>query len=136
MFADDTNLLYSHKNIKILFKYANDELEKNPQWFKVNLLSLNVGKTKFTLFLKPRDKDNLPLQLPNLKINNQKVKRSLSIKFLGVFVVENLTCVDYDYFRLYFSLQDDMFYLFFYEKNVNTLFFSLINVENCEHGFF
>ena len=100
MFADDTNLFYSHKNIKILFKYANDELEKNPQWFKVNLLSLNVGKTKFTLFLKPRDKDNLPLQLPNLKINNQKVERSLSIKFLGVFVVENLTCVDYDYITM------------------------------------
>ena len=28
MFADDTNLFYSHNNIKILFKNANDELEK------------------------------------------------------------------------------------------------------------
>ena len=27
-FADDTNLFYSHNNIKILFKNANDELEK------------------------------------------------------------------------------------------------------------
>ena len=88
MFADDTSLFYSHKNIKILFKYANDELEKNPQWFKVNLLSLNVGKTKFTLFLKPRDKDNLPLQLPNLKINNQKIKRSLSINMQLLHAVE------------------------------------------------
>ena len=42
--------------------------------FKVNKLSLNEGKTKFTLFHKPRDKDNLPLQLPNLKINNNEIK--------------------------------------------------------------
>ena len=74
MFADDTNLFYSHNHIKILFKNANDELEKISQWFKVNKLSLNEGKTKFTLFHKPRDKDNLPLQLPNLKINNNEIK--------------------------------------------------------------
>ena len=29
MFADDTNLFYSHNDIKILFKNANDKLEKN-----------------------------------------------------------------------------------------------------------
>ena len=77
--------------LKILFKNANDELEKLSQWFKANKLSLNEGKITFTLFHKPRDKDNLPLQLPNLKINNNEIKRSLSTKFLGVFLDENLT---------------------------------------------
>ena len=86
---------YSHSNIKILFKNANDELEKNSQWFKANKLSLNEGKTKFTLFHKLCDKDNLPLQLPNLKINNNEIKRSSSIKFLGVLVDENLTWIDH-----------------------------------------
>ena len=95
MFADDTNLFYSHNNIKILFKNANDELEKFLQWFKANKLLLNGGKTKLTLFHKPRDKDNLPLQLPNLKINNNEIKRSSSIKFLGVLVDENLTWIDH-----------------------------------------
>ena len=61
IFADDANLFYSHNNIKILFKNANNELEKISQWFKANKLSLNEGKTKFTLFHKPRHKDNLPL---------------------------------------------------------------------------
>ena len=37
-FADDTNLFYSHNNIKILFQNANDKLEKNLQWFKANKL--------------------------------------------------------------------------------------------------
>ena len=95
MFADDTNLFYSHNNIKILFKNANDELEKISQWFKANKLSLNEGKTKFTLFHKLRDKDNLPLQLSNLKINNNEIKRSSSIKFLGVLVDEDLTWIDH-----------------------------------------
>ena len=95
MSADDTNLFYSHNNIKIMFKNSNDELEKISQWFKTNKLSLNEGKTKFTLFHKLRDKDNPPLQLPNLKINNNEIKRSSSIKFLGVLVDENLTWIDH-----------------------------------------
>ena len=85
MFADDANLFYSHKSIKILIKNGNDEPEKISQWFKVK------EKTKFTLFHKPRNNDKLPLQLPNLRINNYKIKRSLSIKFLSVLVDENLT---------------------------------------------
>ena len=85
MFADDANLFYSHKSIKILIKNANDELEKISQWFRVK------EKTKFTLFHKPRNNDNLPLQLPNLRINNYKIKKSSSIKFLGVLADENLT---------------------------------------------
>ena len=90
MFADDTNLFYSHNYIRILFKNASDELEKIPQWLKANKLSLNEGKNKFTLFHKPRDKDNFPLKLPNLKINNNEIKRYSSIKLLGALVDENL----------------------------------------------
>ena len=77
MFADDTNLFYSHKSINILIKNENDELEKISQWFKAKNLSLDEGKTKFTLFHKPRNNDDLPLQLPNLRINNYEIKKSL-----------------------------------------------------------
>ena len=47
------------------------------------------------LFHKPGDKDNLSLQISNLKINNYKIKRSSSTKFLCVLVDENLTWVDH-----------------------------------------
>ena len=60
-----------------------------------NKLSLKEGKPKFTLFHKPRDEDNLPLLLPNLKLNNNEIKRSSSIKFRGVLVDENLTWIDH-----------------------------------------
>ena len=93
MLADDTNLFHCHKSIKILFKNANDELEKISEWFKANKLFLNEEKAKYTVFHKPCDNDNLPLQLPHLRINNYEIKRSLSIKFLGFLVDENLTWV-------------------------------------------
>ena len=53
------------------------------------------GKTKFTLFHKQRAEDNLPLQLPNLNINNNEIKQSSPIKFLGVLVDQNLTWIEH-----------------------------------------
>ena len=68
MFADDTNLFYSHKNIHQLFTKVNEELEKIGDWFETNKLSFNNKKTKYTLFHKNSIKDDLPLKLPDLKI--------------------------------------------------------------------
>ena len=99
--VDDTDLFYPRKIYphcffdKILFKNANDELGKISKWFKATKFSLIEGKANFTLFHKWHDDDSLPLQLPNLKINNYKIKRSSSIKFLDVLVDENLTWVDH-----------------------------------------
>ena len=49
-----------------------------------NKLSLNVRKTKYSLFYKPSRIDELPFKLPNLSINNQEIKRASHAKFLGV----------------------------------------------------
>ena len=82
MFADDTNLFYSHQNIKILFRTVNCELEKIYEWFRANKLSLNVTKTNYTLFHKNSAKDTLSLKMPKLKIVNSIIKRKYSVKFL------------------------------------------------------
>ena len=52
MFADDTNLFYSHHDIKTLFSTVNEELEKLGGWFTTNRLSLNITKTKYTFSIK------------------------------------------------------------------------------------
>ena len=44
MFADDTNLFYSHKDIKTLFHIVNTELVEVNHWFKANKLPLNAKK--------------------------------------------------------------------------------------------
>ena len=90
MFADNTNLFYAEENMKILFDNVSIELQKISQWFISNKLSLNVTKAKNSFFHKPSKKDNIPLVLLKLSINNNEIKRSESIKFLGVFLDENL----------------------------------------------
>ena len=60
-------------------------------WFTANKLSLNVEKTKYSLFHKPSKKDNIPLRLPKLIINNYEIQREESIKFFGVLLDQHLT---------------------------------------------
>ena len=87
----DTNLFYAEENIKTLFDTVKIELQKINLWFISNKLSFNVTKTEYSFFHKPSKKDNIPLILPKLSICNDEIKRSESIKFLGVFLDGNLT---------------------------------------------
>ena len=90
LFADDTNIFFSHSTIKTLFETANRELELINEWLKANKLSLNITKTKYILFCKKSNQDDLPLILPSLVINNTNIKREDSMNFLGVILNENL----------------------------------------------
>ena len=94
MFANETNLFYAEENIKTLFDTVNIELQKISQWFISNKLSPNVTKTKCSFFHKPSKKDNISLVLSKVSICNNEIKRSESIKFLSVFLDENLTWKD------------------------------------------
>ena len=91
MFADDTNLFYSGKDIHSLFNTVNNDLSNISHWFNSSKSSLNADKTKFTLFHKVRQRDNILLVYTKLKINNKLIKRVDHIKFLGVLFDENLT---------------------------------------------
>ena len=48
-------------------------------------------KPKYSFFHKLSEKDNIPFQLPNLTINNRKIKREESTKFIEVLLDENAT---------------------------------------------
>ena len=75
MFADGTNLFYSHKSIKTSFE-TNSQVKR---------------KTKYTFFHQARKSDYIPLKLSTLKINNSEIKGKYCIKFLGVLLDECLT---------------------------------------------
>ena len=70
LFADDTNLFFSHINPVHLVNVTNGELQKFSIWLRANKLSLNLDKTKFMIF-KPRQKN----QPTNFKIvlNNREL---------------------------------------------------------------
>ncbi|XP_057314221.1 uncharacterized protein LOC130655476 [Hydractinia symbiolongicarpus] len=91
LFADDTNLFFTHKDINVLFETTNLELAKLADWFKANKLSLNTSKTRYTFFHKLSKKDKIPLRLPGLVIDHVNIRREYSMKFLGVLLDENLT---------------------------------------------
>ena len=79
MFAYDTNLFYSHQNISDIFSTEDSELDIN-QWFKANKLSLNIEKTKYTLFHKKSAKNEIS-GIPDLKIGSKNIEKTSPIKF-------------------------------------------------------
>ena len=56
---------------------------------------MNIKKTRYTLFHKNSSKDDIPLKLPDLKIENLNIVRNSSIKFLGVMLDEHISWRDY-----------------------------------------
>ena len=82
-FADDTNLLYAHKDPKILKNVVNKDLARLFQWLCANRLSLNVAKTEFLIFKPPRRP--LPERIV-LSLNNKKIFESYKLKYLGTHI--------------------------------------------------
>ena len=69
-------------------------MEKISQWFKATKLSINMKKTKFTLFHENSSKDDIPVKLPALMVDSNNIERTSSIKFLGVMLDEHISWID------------------------------------------
>ena len=101
LFADDSNLFVFHENVIKLFEISNCLLTNLNEWFLVNKLSINLEKTNYMLF-KPTAKllqnvERLNLQI---KIGDVLIKRTSSVKYLGIIMDENLTwCEHLDYLQ-------------------------------------
>ena len=70
LFADDTNVFYSHNDSSIVTRVLKAELDKLSEWFKANKLSLSLDQTKYMLFKSKQKKENLNI---NLFINNCEI---------------------------------------------------------------
>ena len=86
LFADDTNYLLSHKNVKELVHLLNKELKQLSLWFKVNKLSLNIGKTNYIVFGNKNSTINAQVYIENNAITEVK-----HTKFLGVLLDNDLS---------------------------------------------
>ena len=85
LFADDTTLYKSHKNLRYLVWSVNQDLEKISDWFRANKLTLNAKKTVSMLF-----SPNQKRHKYELFINSELVKNVEYTKFLGVWIDNNL----------------------------------------------
>ena len=50
LFADDTTLFTSHRDIHTLSKNMSDDLTLVKEWLIANCLTLNINKTYYMLF--------------------------------------------------------------------------------------
>ena len=88
LFADDTNLLLSHKDPLVLQSIANKEIEKVNLWLKCNKLSLNTKKTNYIVFRSNKNRQHIENMC--LNIDGHEIKRVKNTKFLGVHIDEYL----------------------------------------------
>lgn len=88
LFADDTSLLYSDKNVDLAVQNLNIELRVITSWLLANKLCINVLKSNYIIFCASQFKytQSVPLIL-----NNANLEQVKGTKFLGIHIDENLT---------------------------------------------
>jgi len=87
LFADDTNIFKSSKNLSELFNQVNSDLQMVTEWFFSNRLSLNSDKTHYILFtLSKANTSNF-----HISLNGNIIERKKYVKFLGIYVDDRLT---------------------------------------------
>ena len=91
LFADDTTILYSHKNLTSLCDTLNVELREVCNWFKANKLSLNAKKTNLMYLGTSHQTRNIDDSNNCIYLDGVKLDRVHEAKFLGLLIDENIT---------------------------------------------
>ena len=90
MFADDTTVIASHKNIGELINILNLELINVSSWFKCNKLSLNISKTNCMHFQSTHSNADAFIDY-DIKIDGLTLEQKDNTKFLGVTIDKYLS---------------------------------------------
>ena len=83
LFADDTVVYCTGKNINETVENVNNDLVKLVNWLKYKKLKLNINKTKALVITLKRNK-----HCGDIKIENEIIEKVESVKYLGV-VIDN-----------------------------------------------
>ena len=131
LFADDTNLFYSHKNLSFLIDQVNHELLKLSDWFAANRLSINFEKTKFMIFRPKQKSCNVDV---NIVLSSHQISLTNEVSFLGVILDEHLswkshiTHVTRKMSKSISIIKKASFYLSKSTLHVNTILFSCLSI--------
>ena len=86
LFADDTTLYKSHRNLRYLQWCLEDEISTVSKWFTTNKLTLNLDKTVCVLFQKDTKIEKVELHVSDSIIESQP-----NTKFLGMWLDQHLS---------------------------------------------
>ena len=92
-YADDTTLYHASDNVSDLSKSLSANLEGVASWVEQNGLKLNEAKTQMLLL--GRKKRAKELDNVNVELKGQKVERCGKVKYLGVWIDEDLSWRDH-----------------------------------------
>ena len=87
LFADDTNMFITGKDMNVLCRQLNEDLRNIQEWLQCNKLSLNVLKTHYMVFT-PKNKVIGDIEV---NIHDVQIQRAYTTKFLGVQIDSKLT---------------------------------------------
>ena len=89
LFADDTSIFSSGKNLDSLFQLINRQLKDISQWMRANRLILNTGKTNYMIF-GTRNTQNVDQNF-KLYYRNEEITKAQNVKFLGIYLDDKLS---------------------------------------------
>ena len=88
VFADDTYLSLSSSSLIRLKTQVNNGIDKVDKWLRSNKLSLNYKKSSYLVINKfPQQSIDIDLEI---SINNIKIIRSKYLKYLGLWLDDDL----------------------------------------------
>ena len=92
VFADDTNLFASARDLKNLETLINSELEKVKKWCDVNKLSINFKKTNYMIIKSFRKASrSIDIKIADIDGSCHLLEKSDHIKYLGVMIDDILS---------------------------------------------
>jgi len=145
LFADDTTLLAAHADLAELCRFVNTEFKKVTDYFRANLLSLHVKKTKYIVFTTSRNANlnGCHLYIDNNNSNepfNPDLKTELvrispesepNIRFLGLLVDPTLSYKDHAQ-KIAQKISTSLYFMrtakhFLTEKALKLVYYSLVH---------
>lgn len=91
LFADDTTVHSSSKNLISLSKVLQENINSLINWTKLNHMALNSRKTKCMMLTTRQKRQLLDINLPSIYVNRDKIEEVDSHKILGITLDNNLT---------------------------------------------
>ena len=86
MYADDSTLTASHRNIEEFTLQFNNELDCIQDWCDINRMVINTAKTHSMLVTTAKKRSNLQNQVLNLDIKDKSLHSISHEKVLGVAI--------------------------------------------------
>ena len=86
LYADDSAILYSNKDSRVISDKLGLELEMCSKWLVDNKLSLHMGKTECIIFGSKRKINNF-----SVECNGHTIKAQRSVKYLELTLDDQLT---------------------------------------------